>query len=400
MSKITNINGPINTVRLEGTVNGINKIIYVFFDLHHDISDQTKCHNVLNIDINQYLMEVFKQHTKEKKMYDFFFETNPSEILGDMGNDKKKYIDELADLFNKSFKIVNDKVTKSSVFPKVRLHYIDIRFYFGNSEDLLFSISEHIDGMYEEKEFDNSDIDDLIEMVGELLDGTIELEKLIYTKGRSKIKKTQLIVDNITFVDLSETDIKNNAIYLINKIKTKYANKDIQKKILNIIDGELKTYFKLYKEKLKIMIKNLEKIDIIDSDELNPSLEFPTYGNSEYSYMNILKTIYNDWYICFQYGMLIHSLLIDLFFMRRFLDKDYITNGISYTGAYHSTHYVYFLVKYFGFKITHYSYLKESPKKVENHIRKMNLPHRLIPYVFGKKLIQCSDLRKFPQDLE
>lgn len=399
MSKITNINGPINTIRLEGVVNGIDKVIYVFFDLHHDISDQTKCRNVLNIDINQYLMEIFKHHSEDKKIYDFFFETNPPEILDDTGNDKKKYIDELSDLFNKSFKMVNNKVTKSTVFPKVRLHYVDIRFYFGNSEDLLFSISEHIDDMYEEKEFDNSHINDLNDMVEELLNGAVALEKKIYSGGGKKIKKPKLIVDNISFSELSESDIKNNAIYLINKIKSKYSHKSIQKKILNIINGELKMYFKLYKNKLNIMIKNLKKIDIIDSDEFNPSLEFPTYGSSDYNYLNILKTIYNDWYICFQYGMLIHSLLIDLFFMRRFLDKDYITRSISYTGAYHSTNYVYFLVKYFGFKITDYSYLEKSPKKVESHISRMDLPHKLIPYVFKKKLIQCSDLKSFPQNL-
>lgn len=35
------------------------------------------------------------------------------------------------------------------------------------------------------------------------------------------------------------------------------------------------------------------------------------------------------------------TVFVDIYFLRRFLDKDYITNGLSYTGSTHSLMYVY-----------------------------------------------------------
>jgi hypothetical protein len=56
--------------------------------------------------------------------------------------------------------------------------------------------------------------------------------------------------------------------------------------------------------------------------------------------------------------------------MKKFLDKDYITNMISYTGARHSSNYVYILIKNFNFKITNYSYLNDGNiKNIEKMIK-------------------------------
>lgn len=37
------INGPINVVRMEGEINNIHKVIYLFMDDHLDINKQTSC---------------------------------------------------------------------------------------------------------------------------------------------------------------------------------------------------------------------------------------------------------------------------------------------------------------------------------------------------------------------
>ena len=88
---------------------------------------------------------------------------------------------------------------------------------------------------------------------------------------------------------------------------------------------------------------------------------------------------------------------MDLFFLRRFLDKDYVTNGIVYTGALHSSTYVYTLIKYFGFKITHWSYLKVTPEELYKLVEKMNNPDDISEYIYPPKLYQCSDMTKFPK---
>ena len=67
------INGPINVVRMEGTINGIKKTIYVFMDRHDHLQEQLECNNVFAKDINQYFAETFIKLNDSGKMYDFFF---------------------------------------------------------------------------------------------------------------------------------------------------------------------------------------------------------------------------------------------------------------------------------------------------------------------------------------
>ena len=47
-----------------------------------------------------------------------------------------------------------------------------------------------------------------------------------------------------------------------------------------------------------------------------------------------------------------YTTFTNAYFLRRFLDKDYIRNVITYCGRYHGLNYIYFLIKYFNFEIT------------------------------------------------
>jgi hypothetical protein len=47
------VNGPINVVRLEGIINNIKKVIYVFFDYHSPLIYQTRCEDDSSISINK-----------------------------------------------------------------------------------------------------------------------------------------------------------------------------------------------------------------------------------------------------------------------------------------------------------------------------------------------------------
>jgi hypothetical protein len=77
------ISGPINIIRLTGTINNINITIYILVDYHSTINRQTECESYNNIDIVNYLKKLFK---KSDKTIDFFFEI------------KNKYITDYADL--------------------------------------------------------------------------------------------------------------------------------------------------------------------------------------------------------------------------------------------------------------------------------------------------------------
>ena len=67
----TNINGPINYACLKGTINGIEKKIYLFMDKHYELDEQTRCETFDSIDISQYLYQIIKNTTLS---LDFFLE--------------------------------------------------------------------------------------------------------------------------------------------------------------------------------------------------------------------------------------------------------------------------------------------------------------------------------------
>jgi hypothetical protein len=93
--------------------------------------------------------------------------------------------------------------------------------------------------------------------------------------------------------------------------------------------------------------------------------------------------------------------MMDLFLLRRFLDKDYVTNTITYTGAHHSINYIRLLVKYFDFDITHCSYIKNNDiSSATTKIKKSKKNEELKELFFTPIFIQCSDLGSFPKLFE
>jgi len=54
------INGPVNYIQLNGTINNINKNITIFLDTHLDLDNQTRCDSFDSIDISQYLYKLIK----------------------------------------------------------------------------------------------------------------------------------------------------------------------------------------------------------------------------------------------------------------------------------------------------------------------------------------------------
>jgi hypothetical protein len=131
--KKTFVNGPINVVRLNGDVGKLNKTIYLFMDFHIDPNYQTKCDDIRSEDVGKYMVDVFDE-SKEENLdltYDFFLERGP--LRPHFPNKKYKgiYIDQMSELFTKSFDIDIEKkiVQKSPLVPNVRFHYADIRDY-------------------------------------------------------------------------------------------------------------------------------------------------------------------------------------------------------------------------------------------------------------------------------
>lgn len=96
----------------------------------------------------------------------------------------------------------------------------------------------------------------------------------------------------------------------------------------------------------------------------------------------------------------IYVFIMDLYFLRRFLDKDYITNTIAYTGYLHTFNYLFILVKYFDFKITHSTSSEIEMSKLESIIKKKEYSEDIMALYMPKIFYQCIDMSSFPAKFE
>ena len=361
MSK-TYLNGPINVARLEGHIGSMPKVIYLFMDRHDPITIQTQCTQLSSIDINKYLFNTFKELRDSDKTYDFFMEVHPFEIASSYPKrsyEKRDiYIEEVVKLFIKLFRFDNDanKIKINEMFTNIRLHYLDIRYYLrmvDRDEANLYSIASSINrnnispNHVKRMTAIWKRIRSKIRLVIDLFDSSEDVGKQIVVKKRSR----------------EYPDIKT-AIYLARKMKDQYTHQDV-KKILN--------------ENLRTILLDGEEI-VRSIDSMLIRYESEVDGREVLDDLDDIGALMVDFY----------ARLTDIFMLRRFLDKDYITNAIVYSGSSHSEHYIDVLVNRFGFKITHVADADQSLDEIENEVREgfaMDLFERR-----G----QCSDLTHFP----
>jgi len=95
--------------------------------------------------------------------------------------------------------------------------------------------------------------------------------------------------------------------------------------------------------------------------------------------------------------------LMDVYFLRRALDKDYVKNIVVYTGSDHTFMYMNFLTKYYGFRFTHLNYLNispnDDPKKIYDIILKGDLMD-MREILFPLFIEQCIDVSDYPKNFD
>lgn len=405
------INGPVNVLRLEGEIDKIKKVIYLFMDFHMEVWDQYQCENMFNIDVQTYLTDAFTELNKQLKFVDFFVEIYASMLTNDSKdfqyryplNMKQKYIAEIFKLTQKMF--VHDseknKVGVNELFKKIRLHYMDIRDYFTahiwNKIHVIMGQKNYI--------MSNGPNPDVIApMINILIDIVNQIDFIIKSLANSKKATTakSTVIKNIE----NDANVDPQTIeYLSDKVRNKYNNTDIKKKMNSFID-ELVDHLKTDIDFIVGMIGKLKAIvEYLDKNPRN-KLTFNeydkkyNYGISSIDGINITADIINLVNILNDNITFSSVKLTDMFLLRRFLDKKYITNAIAYTGAQHSANYVDILVKNFGFRVTHASYSKiKDMAGLNEEIKKRDLGG-IEELVYPEILSQCSNLESFPKNFE
>jgi hypothetical protein len=387
MSKETFVTGPINTVRLEGMINKQKKVLYVFFDRHMPVTRQTECTNIRSVEIKNYLIENFDLAKEKNITVDFMMEVYPTTVLiPDMTKYEEKsksgYLWLMWKFVKQNFniKLNNKKVNEihlSKNFPNVKFHYVDFRELF--MYDLLHGVFPQIGNYFDTycwcpRQLIQYDVNYFIERFAYIDNRITYIYNALYDIPITN--ELLLLSDN---KPIHENHDKLSFINIIRKIKTKYHNKDIQNKINNILNKEVKDGFDAYFKYNDEILTFLSKLD------------FDKALDNVYNFYTLFDKLYSQ-------VVRISVSVVDLYFSRRFLDKSYITNAIVYTGAWHGCNHVYNLVKYFDFKITHASYIYSSNiKDVQNIVKKSTRYEDIEKYFIEQETYQCSDLSTFPE---
>lgn len=405
---MTQISGPINLIRMEGNINGIHKVFHIFMDLHIDSHNQTECSDVRSIHIKNYLVNVFDKLKKTDHKLDFFLEMFP-DTSTHVTDYTDIYLNQMRKMFETIFKFnfKENKVVKSKEFPNVRLHYIDIRPYFtfivGSPFGIVLEIDDYLH-MLKNKYMYTSDITVLKNSLNILNSQMNVLHNAIISKSNKVVKGTIIRKFPPSTINYDMDEATTMINYLINKIKNVYKHDDVKQKINQILNKEYVILFNKYVDltnKFRIDLdSNNEKINYGFRDKI-------TYNNESYYFGLVHSKI--SWDIL--EGLLkisddlartvveIHVLIMDLYFLRRALDKDYVTNVISYSGAQHSANYIEFLIQKFDFNITHVYYSEiDNIENLNKKIKNMNDKERVLNLFHPPKLHQCIDVTKFPEN--
>lgn len=383
------INGPVNLVRLEGNINNINKVIYLFMDYHAPLTLQTKCESYASIDIVKYLYDNFKT---SKNIIDFFFEIEYSQLVKPTNIFKKKYIHEVHTLFKKEFqKTKENKTLPSKINPNVRLHYIDIRDYLEHEINYYFSDMENIiNKMKTNNDIFYNDLNNLNKICN-ILKG-----EFLFLK---EIKITVLENKNYAKSD----SYRDSIYYYLKKIVNKYNDEKLKINIINFlnsIDNYVNNILK-HLDNILILLEKFKNYVSRDYDEKTYDKDLESYTFYHGILLEeLINNIQNSYNKIYKNSIRLYCNIMDCYFLRRFLDKDYVTNVVAYTGILHSINYIYFLVKKYNFKVTHYNYSEEpNIKKLNEKLKKKNYKD-LYSIFFPKKLIQCIDINNFPVNFE
>ena len=269
---------------------------------------------------------------------------------------------------NKLFKNLKENKVIKKKYVNIRAHYVDIRHtlnYGMGLRDNAFwyeSLEEISNYIWEKMTYTIEDLNSIIKYLSkfEQMNNFILQE---FTKPKKTNKKINPNLYAKKYFSYSKKDMMHELEVIINiiyKLKNIYKNNNIKVKINKIMNNFINNCltFKKHLNNFMDFLKNL--LDTYKNYKNAQIFKEEIFNINNFSH-KITEFFINN----------IYSNLIDLYLLRRFLDKDYITNSIYYSGGYHSAFVLYNLVKNFDFKITHVANTNKSVIELNKIISNM-----------------------------
>lgn len=342
------INGPYNIIRLINP--DLKKTVYVMFDVHTPLQQQGKCKSVYSLDVDKFLVNEFLRVSNDANHapVDFMFEQHhnlntKSDDLLYIGNVDQLFQDIMYHDQPKS--ISHDiwmlAITPSTLFKNVRVHSIDIRPIIMPNRLKNQVAHHHWDNKYDDGYYWSSKLHGILVHLYDNIALTI-----------SALTNKPIHDSQYASVGVDKADFHS----IINKLLHQYNHINVKEYINSVISNNVLPRLVQVKDMIETILKQL--------DQINPKIPClftnDTNDNNVYSWVSvtphshkIITTI--DSIMLTGFDSIIA--LMDLYAMRRILDKDYITNAVMYTGGHHSNNYINMLVKGFDFIITNASNL-------------------------------------------
>lgn len=369
------ISGPSNCIRLEN--KDIGKTLYVFIDAWYGI--QKECDDPQSKYLVQYLSKNFNQ---TDIILDFFLQINLIQKIDIPSNEphtkkwKLSHFDKMIDFFNSIYK--NNK--------NVRAHYYDITYGMRYILDDLIYINNFSNNFKFEIPYIHT-YNMIIDKLHLLYDDINFLNTLIF--GSVETVKNMNLSDNIM----------KSVKYFTKILKFTKTNENIKlfEDVYMHINQLINNLFANF-DKLETILIDLSKIYNENTQLTLNKTGYVVITAESNDKINECMKLSND---CVAYGRKIIDEISNLYFIRRFIEKQYITNAIIYSQFESATQIIYLLVNKFNFEITNMSFHNLSIKDFELKLKNMkyeDYTYKLVaPDILPREFSQCINMEGFPK---
>ncbi|AYV81136.1 MAG: hypothetical protein Harvfovirus18_4 [Harvfovirus sp.] len=369
--------GITNAIRLESNMFSTKKILYIFS--YNKPPYENDCSDNSAVSIKNFIIRQLDKMNRTATIYDMFIKYPfyfPFDALE-----------------------LQSKKSDSSIGVKIRYHQLDFNeiplwniFFNDYNSTIQILLSQdvtNIDNIFQSRNKVKWFVNDILIIMELFLD--VPSKKPLEIPPYLTLEKTA------------------SARELIDKLKNDYSNEKVKKIMAIIFNSYLKeglnsllSIFEKIGEALEKIYKHLSVGEFMINPDLDATqdilpdyAQYPNHGPN-YSVIrleneNILSQIKSLNMI----SDTTYVLLEDIYFLRRFLDKSYITNASLFTPSFLPPFVVYILTKYFEFTVTQMTNSRYDVDQLNKKISSTDLGKEFYHLFQPDMLMPCVDLSGF-----